>query len=882
MLFSGQPLSAKKDWRAKVRSDIAKIASTGRGYVKAIFVTNQYVPDKARASIEDKLWKAHSIDVRILDRTWILDRVFEHHHETLAVEELGITTPVRREVRRGPLDTQREHDLEDIERRIQAALPEGAPGFQLVADCLTAATLARGLERPRVEVDGLFARAERVASKFGTEHQQLVSAYQRAWTALFWYEDYKQLAKLYGVTEARAKESPNVYDLELLTNLWLVLYSAVRRGSLDETATLFPARTARLTAALERLSQEHHRASTALQARTLLLHVRLALTRQDRAAPILQELKDVVRRSEGLVGYPLQPLGAIVGELGGVFGDLPAYNELFETVVETTAQRAGEVAAARAVLSRGAQQLDADHPYAAIRTLGRALRSLHTHESRRDLVRALYLCASAYERVGLLWAARGTLLVAASVATNDFWSYQDVTPAQGVCYNRLKWLELQLGRVPHILAWHELDRAITGVLAAKGYDMDRAWRAEFHFDAILGILLLRTDLWYLKKLSALPGVLDELGLHKAAVALLYALGYTEDIPAELTGQDIGAQDMHAFFAKWRDQPAARELSGHPALYDGRMVTLSSNILGCRITVESENVSPCVELAESALAALEALLSTGATERMITHEPVFTISIRKNDLAEQPFGFDRGEREGRPHVDIRCQSFDPHSMSSEAQAQVKHKLFELLAHVLAHVLLFGDDPRVINSLLDEGRAIERSIDLRPASSRSVTCLAIHQRPSWQRGYVPMPRITCQSDRRNGTRMSGMHGRAQMRLPPSRSQTSGLGSHRLSYMIRSEPSIPIWRWCPDPAGAVGPGSLVGNDVAYRSQRIGAAGARPNLSERGRWAADLRAVATRAGASGPGGKTSGHDHPWGRSLQSVRLPCRHRFESPGWARG
>jgi hypothetical protein len=153
----GFAFSAKKKWRAKVRSDIAKIASTGRGYAKAIFVTSQYVPDKTRALIEDDLRKVTSIDVRILDRTWILDRVFEHHHELLAVEELGITAPVRREVRRGPLDTQREQDLEDIERCIQTALQEGALGFQLVDDCLTAAILARELERLRVEVDGLFA-----------------------------------------------------------------------------------------------------------------------------------------------------------------------------------------------------------------------------------------------------------------------------------------------------------------------------------------------------------------------------------------------------------------------------------------------------------------------------------------------------------------------------------------------------------------------------------------------------------------------------------------------------------------------------------------------------------------------------------------------------
>ena len=47
--------SAKKDWRPKAQFDIAKIASTDRGYSKAFFVTNQYVPDRARGEIEDNL-----------------------------------------------------------------------------------------------------------------------------------------------------------------------------------------------------------------------------------------------------------------------------------------------------------------------------------------------------------------------------------------------------------------------------------------------------------------------------------------------------------------------------------------------------------------------------------------------------------------------------------------------------------------------------------------------------------------------------------------------------------------------------------------------------------------------------------------------------------
>src|SRR5207302_9600871 len=37
--------SAKQDWQTKVRSDIAKIAATDRGYRKAFFISSQYIPD---------------------------------------------------------------------------------------------------------------------------------------------------------------------------------------------------------------------------------------------------------------------------------------------------------------------------------------------------------------------------------------------------------------------------------------------------------------------------------------------------------------------------------------------------------------------------------------------------------------------------------------------------------------------------------------------------------------------------------------------------------------------------------------------------------------------------------------------------------------------
>ena len=82
------------------------------------------------------------------------------------------------------------------------------------------------------------------------------------------------------------------------------------------------------------------------------------------------------------------------------------------------------------------------------------------------------------------------MLTAASIATNEFWTYDKVTPQQAVCYHRIKWIEIQLGRLPHLFAWHELDRGIHVALTNRGYVTKHLDENEKIFDAILGMLLL--------------------------------------------------------------------------------------------------------------------------------------------------------------------------------------------------------------------------------------------------------------------------------------------------------------------------------------------------------------------------------------------------------
>jgi hypothetical protein len=237
--YEGQPdsaqqrwafaISAKKAWKQKLEKDIASIADTQRCYVRAYFISNQYIKDKDRATAEDDLRKKYGFDVRILDKTWILEKVFANNREQLAIDTLELERPLAPTVTKGPHDTRRESDLQELEEQIKDPARYQGIEYQLVEDSLQTALLARGLERPRIEVDGRFERAKRLAEKYGTEQQQLRTAYQRAWTLLWWYEDYTTFTSVYDDVERLAKGSSQATEVDPI--VW-----TKNRPSLDREA----------------------------------------------------------------------------------------------------------------------------------------------------------------------------------------------------------------------------------------------------------------------------------------------------------------------------------------------------------------------------------------------------------------------------------------------------------------------------------------------------------------------------------------------------------------------------------------------------------------------------------------------------------------------
>ena len=174
-----------------------------------------------------------------------------------------------------------------------------------------------------------------------------------------------------------------------------------------------------------------------------------------------------------------------------VFNGESAYEELQEHLVEVVTNRrrtcAGEI-----LLNRGIQHLKGRRTYKAIDFLGRALRRFYKKESKDQLVHALFTLSFAYEDAGLLWAARGVLLNAASHATSDFWVYSKINTMQLACYKRLRTIEVQLGRIGYALEWHQLHHLLSAQLLKTDEQKSKLLNDDLFFGSLMGLLVIKT------------------------------------------------------------------------------------------------------------------------------------------------------------------------------------------------------------------------------------------------------------------------------------------------------------------------------------------------------------------------------------------------------
>jgi hypothetical protein len=416
--------SAKKDWKPKLKSDVKKLVETGRSYAVIYFVTNQFASDKDKSNLQDSLSKLHSCRVVILDRAWITEKVYANGHLSMAIDALAIEGAQAEAIRKfGPKDAARSTELTELDKQIADTNRYLNARFQLASDCLHSAILARGLERPRDEVEARFQQAIRIADELGRTQQAMRIRYTFAWTVFWWFEDLPKFVSLYDEVETRLLDSTQTSEVQHLYTLWSLTAASERNGRLAPEVAKTEQRRQTLLSILEPLAQESARPNNALEAQTYLamIHMHSVMhtdTDEDLTA-CWRDFGRILDASKPLGTYPVEMLESVLGELGAVV-DSPEFDALYENLVEVIRQRRSDGSAGEAHLKRAFQKLELDNPYEAIRWFGRAEELLIKREYQDELIEALLGSSQAYGTVGLLWAARNRALAALVHTLQDF------------------------------------------------------------------------------------------------------------------------------------------------------------------------------------------------------------------------------------------------------------------------------------------------------------------------------------------------------------------------------------------------------------------------------------------------------------------------------
>ncbi|MEF3696520.1 hypothetical protein [Desulfolutivibrio sp.] len=605
----GFAISAKKDWQSKVKSDVQKIAKTNRGYSLIYFMTNQSVSSKKRVDVEDSLHTEWDIPVRILDRTWMIEKVFENRRWDIAFSTLEISRPQTNiSTSNGPIDTERLAELKELESFIDDPGRYRFSKYQLIEDCLQTALLARGLAYSRMDVDGRFERALRIAREHGSKRDIFRVLYNKAWTAYWWFDDFNELDHLYTELADLVVDFNSSWQLEKLVNLWIAGVTWIRQKKYYSEINTWKERTGFLRNALLIQAKDQTRPTNALWARTQLVFMDLndAIIKPEIMPDILNLMSGVLDEAQGLLDYPVAHLIQIIEDMSIIAKNFEEYDKVLEKAITLQSSRVGESEQGKMRLRFGHNKLESGKPYSAIEQYGKAQFLLAKSEHILLFIETIYSLALAYERAGLLWAARANLLQALDRTMHEHLKGEPILLVSLSIIRKLYWIELRLGRVPCILGWIRWLGILYNVLELENEKREELNNEFVHMDCILGILVLKSDPKVWGELEHVAGLFDKLGLFMSRASVLFTMGYEDMYRSEYGEND---QDLQHYFSLWLAQPANDDLPVMPDWLLGETVEMKTNILGCEIKVVADNKTNSIVLGEAILAFAESFMAS---------------------------------------------------------------------------------------------------------------------------------------------------------------------------------------------------------------------------------------------------------------------------------
>ena len=692
-------ISAKAQWRPKVKSDVAGIVSTKRDYKLVYFMTNQSVSDKKRAGVEDSLKNEFGIEVRILDKSWLVNKVYDNKRFDLAASALGLDIN-KSKFKLGRNDTTKTDELRELEQEIEDFNEKNSSNFELFENCLYSAILSRELEKPKFEVIGRFERALNVAREKKLANCLNKALYQYAWTSFWWHDDASKLSTLYDELEKSVIDSNSVWELEKLATLWITLQTALIHSHLNKEEAKLKTRYNNLTAKLQLIADDKSRPNASLTAIVELSFLGLSKNMMLKK-PLdkwFDELIYVLKASDLMMDVPVNKIIRYVDELCDLLGEQLKFDELLDAATEISSNRVSNSKKGCMLIKSAFRNMRLDNNYKALVQLGEASRLLAQKENREDFILAQVGIGQVYENIGLNWSARNGYLTALYKLITDFDETNQLPPITIRVLNKLIWTEVKSGRVPVVFFWMQLKSFFIDKLSYP-YDNPSEEEETQLLDAILGILILKSPYKDLPKLEALPSFIDECGLAVSWVAALYILGYEDVIKAEI--KEIG--DLNELCIGWINQPANSDLPPVTQWGLDDICEIKSSVIGVDLKVTYENQYTATLFAESLLTAIESIFATAINREVFPHVSEFVCQIIIDENIEEVVYSQKENDTGEISLIVSLPNANivkliPHPNYKETMIKIVCEVFSMI--------VLNVDQKKIKELMVNDLAVER--------------------------------------------------------------------------------------------------------------------------------------------------------------------------------
>jgi len=725
--------SAKKTWKQKVRDDVAGIVGTGRAYDQIICVTGRFARSKDRSELEYALSTETGISVTIHDRSWIVKEIIENDRKDLAFNYLGVGQEVRNQFRLGPTDYSRGQQLEDIEKQMDDPAYYEGMETQLVSDALVAAKLSRNLEKPRFETDGRFVRAVRLAEAHGTYRQKLEARYEQIWTAFWYFDDIGYLNAHYDAFEKMALETDHAINVHFLCNLHQLVVNCVVHRWLSRKECAFSRRTATLRKALTEIAKNSDRPNNALEGRAalnvLLVNVAMLDGKRSELTAIWRDFSAVLNDARGMGEFDALRIRPLIETMGHVAGSDPAYNELIEDLATFVSERTSAGDGALTLLKR-AQQLNFAQHFDMIRLLGRAALGLSKKEYAEQLVQALHLLALAYRSAELFWASRATcMFLAATLVVKG--EEESELPVEFVPTMKL-WalISLQLRHIPDFLFAVQMLNACLVKLPLADDSKVKVREDLTELDMMMGSVLLNIEEAELERLSALPDTLEALGLAATRSALLYALGYEQELRKDGSIPEAETEaGVTEFYSLYASQPVGSQYPNPLILNDVGAYCRETTLLGMAVQVTCDGNPQSILVSEAVLGTLEAFFATGLEHKVMPHTEKVLVEVALLDDIGAPISVVH-------ELDMKFEIRWPKSLSItefDRRDDVRELLVGMCGKVLAATCLTADMKDLLEKFFTTESVQHRinMVAISPNSHHRVTGRAVSTLQDWSK-------------------------------------------------------------------------------------------------------------------------------------------------------